>query len=274
MKETMPTADSLPRPAAGPSLAGACLAEFIGTALLILFGVGAVAGMQLSGANFGQWEISLTWGLGVALAVYVVAGVSGAHLNPAVTLALAAWAGFERRRALPYIVAQCAGAFCAAALVMALYAPLLADWESTHGIIRGTPQSVASAAIFTTFAHASLGNVQALLVEAVITAILMTGILALTDPRNGPSRGFAGALLIGLLVAVIGASFGPLTGFAMNPARDLGPRLFIALSGWDAVAFNGGRASDYWWVPVLGPLLGAQIGALLYLKLISPHLPR
>lgn len=257
-----------------PSLPGACLAEFVGTALLILFGVGAVAGMQLSGASFGQWEISLTWGLGVALAVYVVAGVSGAHLNPAVTLALTAWAGFDRRRALPYIAAQMAGAFCAAALVFALYEPLLANWEYTQHLVRGSAESVASAAIFTTFPHPQLGNLQALLVETVITAVLMAGILALTDNRNGPARGFAGALLIGLLVAVIGASFGPLTGFAMNPARDLAPRLFLTLAGWGDVALTGGRDSAYWWVPVVGPLLGAQLGALLYLKLIARHLPR
>ncbi|OVU59693.1 aquaporin, partial [Klebsiella pneumoniae] len=98
------------------TLTGQCVAEFLGTGLLIFFGAGCVAALRVAGASFGQWEISIIWGLGVAMAIYLTAGVSGAHLNPAVTIALWLFACFERRKVLPFIVAQTAGAFCAAAL--------------------------------------------------------------------------------------------------------------------------------------------------------------
>jgi glycerol uptake facilitator protein len=127
---------------ATPTLTGECLAEFIGTGLLIFFGVGCVAALILAGANFGQWEISLTWGFGVSIAIFVTGGISGAHLNPAVTLALMVWKGFEKRKVLPFILAQLAGAFCAAALVYFLYSNLFTQWESTHHIVRGSQESL------------------------------------------------------------------------------------------------------------------------------------
>ncbi|MGL4645578.1 MAG: MIP/aquaporin family protein, partial [Cetobacterium sp.] len=115
-----------------PSLTGQCIAEFIGTGLLIFFGLGCVAAANLAGAALSLWEISIIWGVGVAMAIYLTAGVSGAHLNPAVTIALWLFACFERKRVLPYIVAQVAGAFAAAALVYFLYGNLFAEYETAH----------------------------------------------------------------------------------------------------------------------------------------------
>ena len=218
------------------TLTGECLAEFIGTGLLIFFGVGCVAALVLAGASFGQWEISLTWGFGVSIAVYVTGGISGAHLNPAVTLALMVWKGFDKRKVIPFILAQFAGAFCAAALVYFLYSNLFIQWEQVHHVIRGSVASLGTAGIFSTYPNALLTNFQAMTVELVITAVLMMSILALTDDNNGGSKSFAPALLIGILIAVIGASLGPLTGFAMNPARDFGPKLFAFFAGWGDVA--------------------------------------
>lgn len=145
------------------------------------FGAGCVAVLVLAGVNFGQWEISLTWGLGVLIAIYVAGGISGAHLNPA-------------------------GAFCAAALVYFLYSNLFTQWELTHHVTRGTIESLGTAGIFSTYPHALLSNFQALVVELIITAVLMMSILALTDDQNGGPKGFAAALLIGILIAVIGAA--------------------------------------------------------------------
>ena len=254
------------------SLFGECIAEFLGAALLIFFGVGCVAAMVLAGADFGQWEISIVWGLGVAIAIYVTGGVSGAHLNPAVTLALAAFKGFEKHKILPYIVAQVAGAFCSAALVYFLYSGLFAEFELANGIIRGSEESLATAGIFSTYAHASLNNIQAFAVEFMITAVLMGAILAIGDDKNGAANGALSAALIGLLIAVIGASFGPLTGFAMNPARDFGPKLFAFMAGWGDVALTGARANPYFWVPVAAPILGAMAGAWAYINLIGKQL--
>ncbi len=213
------------------TLKGQCIAEFLGTGLLIFFGVGCVAALKVAGASFGQWEISVIWGLGVAMAIYLTAGVSGAHLNPAVTIALWLFACFDKRKVIPFIVSQVAGAFCAAALVYGLYYNLFFDFEQTHHIVRGSVESVDLAGTFSTYPNPHINFVQAFAVEMVITAILMGLILALTDDGNGVPRGPLAPLLIGLLIAVIGASMGPLTGFAMNPARDFGPKVFALAGG-------------------------------------------
>jgi glycerol uptake facilitator protein len=117
------------------TLKGQCIAEFLGTGLLIFFGVGCVAALKVAGASFGQWEISIIWGLGVAMAIYLTAGVSGAHLNPAVTIALWLFACFDGRKVVPFIISQFAGAFCAAALVYGLYYNLFLDYETTHHMV-------------------------------------------------------------------------------------------------------------------------------------------
>ena len=163
------------------TLKGQCIAEFLGTGLLIFFGVGCVAALKVAGASFGQWEISVIWGLGVAMAIYLTAGVSGAHLNPAVTIALWLFACFDKRKVIPFIISQVAGAFCAAALVYGLYYNLFLDFEQTHHIVRGSVESVDLAGTFSTYPNPHINFVQAFAVEMVITAILMGLILALTD---------------------------------------------------------------------------------------------
>ncbi|MCL2891874.1 MIP/aquaporin family protein [Brenneria tiliae] len=255
------------------TLKGQCIAEFLGTGLLIFFGVGCVAALKLAGASFGQWEISIIWGLGVAMAIYLTAAISGAHLNPAVTIALWLFACFDRRKVVPYILAQIAGAFCSAALVYGLYYNLFVDFEQTHHIVRGSVESLNLASTFSTYPHPQISVIQAFLVETVITAILMCLILALTDDGNGIPRGPLAPLLIGILIAVIGASMGPLTGFALNPARDFGPKLFTFLAGWGEVAFTGARDIPYFLVPIFGPIVGACLGAFGYRALIGRHLP-
>ncbi|MGL9719947.1 MIP/aquaporin family protein [Symbiopectobacterium sp.] len=256
-----------------PTLKGQCIAEFLGTGLLIFFGVGCVAALKLAGASFGQWEISAVWGLGVSMAVYLTAAISGAHLNPAVTIALWLFACFDARKVIPYIIAQVAGAFCAAALVYGLYHNLFADFEQTHNIVRGSVESLNLASTFSTYPHPQISVFQAFVVEMVITAVLMCLILALTDDGNGVPCGPLAPLLIGIMIAVIGASMGPLTGFALNPARDFGPKLFAYLAGWGQVAFTGARDIPYFLVPIFGPIVGACLGAFGYRALIGRNLP-
>lgn len=254
------------------NLMGECIAEFVGTGMLIFFGVGCVAALVVAGAKLGQWEISVIWGLGVAMAIYVTGGVSGAHLNPAVTLALFTHKGFEKEKVIPFIISQILGAFSAAALVYSMYSGLFLAFEKNNKIVRGSVESLATAGIFSTYPHPALNNIQAFSVEVVITAVLMLTILALGDDKNGTPKGNMGPLLIGLLIAIIGASMGPLTGFAMNPARDFGPKLFTYFAGWGKIAFTGGLSNPYFWVPILGPICGAQLGALIYEKMIEPNL--
>lgn len=250
-----------------------CIAEFLGTGLIIFFGAGCVAAMKLTGASFSQWEISIIWGLGVSMAIYLSSAISGAHLNPAVTIALWLFACFERRKVLPYILAQIAGAFCAAALVYGLYYYLFADVMQAQHIVRGSTESLEFAGIFSTYPDPRITVFQAFLVEMVITAVLMALIMALTDDGNGIPRGPLAPLLIGLLIAVIGASMGPLTGFALNPARDFGPKVFVWLAGWGEIAFTGGRDIPYFLVPITGPIVGACLGAIGYRSMIGRNLP-
>lgn len=256
-----------------PTLFGQCLSEFLGTALLVFFGLGCVAAVRIAGAQLGLWEISIIWGLGVALAVYLTAGISGAHLNPAVTLALWLFACFDRRKVIPYIAAQFLGGFAAAALVYAMYYNVFLDYDQVHHIVRGSQESLFTAGVFSTYPAAPVSVGQAFFIEVVIAAILVCLILALTDDGNGVPRGPLAPLLIGLLIAVIGGSFGPLTGFALNPARDFGPKVVAYLAGWGDIAFTGGRDIPYFLVPMFAPIAGGLLGAFGYRKLIGRHLP-
>ncbi len=255
------------------TLFGECLSEFIGTGLLIFFGVGCVAALVLTGANFGQWEISIIWGFGVMIAIYCTAGVSGAHLNPAVTISLALFHGFKKSKVVPYIIAQFLGAFCFSALVYGLYKNLFIQYDLKNQIIRGTEASLSTAGIFSTYPHPALTFFGAFAVEFIITLILMFAILALGDHKNGEHKGATAPLLIGILIAVIGASLGPLTGFAMNPARDFGPKVFSYLAGWGNIALTGGKTIPYFITPILAPILGAALGGWLYPKVITNYLP-
>src|SRR5476651_416814 len=256
-----------------PSLSSQCVAEFLGTALLIFFGTGCVAALKVAGASFGLWEISIIWGIGVSMAIYLSAGISGAHLNPAVSIALSIFADFEKRKLPFYILAQIAGAFCGAGLVYLLYISLFFEYEHAHNMVRGSLASLELASVFSTYPNPAISVGQAALVEVVITAILMGVIMSLTDDNNGLPRGALAPLLIGLLVAVIGSAMGPLTGFAMNPARDFGPKLMTFLAGWGEIAFTGGRDSPYFLIPIFAPIVGACLGAAGYRVLIARHLP-
>ncbi|OYD06698.1 MIP/aquaporin family protein [Paludifilum halophilum] len=251
---------------------GECLSEFVGTFILIFVGCGAVAGMVLNGAEYSQWDLSFVWGLAVAMAIYVTGAVSGTHINPAVTVTMAVFRGFPWKNVIPYITAQVAGAFTGAGVVYGLYQGAFARFEQAESVVRGTEESVTTAGIFSTYPASFLTNVNAFFVEFAITALLLIVILAVVDERNPPlpALNHLGPLVIGLTVAMIGGSFGTLTGFALNPARDFGPKLFAWLAGWDAMALPG--PGGYAWVPIVGPILGGLFGALVYDGLIRRYL--
>ncbi len=252
---------------------GLLIAEFLGTLILVLIGDGVSAMAVVAGAYGGSyWGIAIGWGLAVAVAVYVVGGVSGAHINPAVTVALAMFGRFEWRRVIPYCIAQVIGAFAGAALVYWMYRPYIASFLGQHGATAsaGTYGLLSSRVFFTSpFPPVTLWH--AFGDEVILTAVLLCGLLAIIDELNiGAPRGGMAALLIGLLVAVIAASGGLLEGFPINPARDLGPRLFAYLAGWGSMAFPG--VGGYWWVPIVSTLLGGIVGAAAYDFLVRPNL--
>jgi len=233
------------------------LAELFGTMLLVLFGDGVVANVLLTkskGQGAGWMVVTAGWGLGVAVAVYAVNSISGAHLNPAVSLGLAVIGKFAWADVPAYIAAQLIGAFLGAVLVWLAYLP---HWAMTE-------DQGAKLAVFCT-GPAVRKPVQNLITELIGTGVLVLGVLAILSPKNlVPNSGFDTGLapfLVGVLVWAIGLSLGGPTGYAINPARDLGPRLaHFCLP----IAGKGGSDWSYAWVPVLGPILGGVLGALCY----------
>lgn len=245
------------------------VAEFLGTFVLIAFGTGVVAQKVLSGGADGSaLGIHLAWGLGVMFGIYASAGVSGAHLNPAVTLALAALRGFPWAKLPAYVAAQVAGAFAGAALTYVTYREAFHHLDSGTRAVSG---STATAGIFATYPQPYLSLGGGFVDQVVGTALLMLGIFAISDRRNaGPVTG--GPVLVAALVAAIGMSFGTNAGYAINPARDFGPRVFTALAGWGGEVFRAGNG--WWWVPIVAPCLGALVGGFVYDLLITRHHPK
>ena len=243
-----------------PTLAAELIAEFLGTFVLMLFGTGVVAMVVLfPSKNLGETvhggftNITLGWGLAVTMGIYIAGKISGAHLNPAVTLALAAFRGFPWSKVVPYSIAQIAGAFAAAAVVYWNYLPAFRQTD---------PQLLTTAGVFTTF-PAFPGQPQAGFLDQFIgTGLLLLLIFAITDEFNAPPGSNLAPAMIGLVVVAIGMSFGGMHGYAINPARDFGPRLFTMFAGFRNNGLTDG--THVWWIPIAGPLLGGLAGAALY----------
>ncbi|MEV5705675.1 MIP/aquaporin family protein [Actinoallomurus sp. NPDC052274] len=249
-----------------PGLAGELAAEFAGTLVLILFGVGVVA--QVAAGGIGNHDsIAWAWGLGVTLGVYVAGRISGAHLNPAVTVALAVFKGFSWRKVLPYSLAQLVGAFVAALIVRWNYSEVLAKIDPGH--------TVKTQGVFSTLPGNGALPVHtggALRDQIIGTAILLFLILAVTDLRNSSPAANLAPFIVGLIVVAIGMAWGTDAGYAINPARDLGPRLASFFTGY-GTAFRDQYGGLYFWVPIVGPVIGGVLGAGLYQVLIGRFLP-
>ncbi|MFE9169669.1 MIP/aquaporin family protein [Streptomyces kebangsaanensis] len=262
---------------------GECMAEFLGTFVLIAFGCGsvavAVAALPGSGRtsgpttnliSSGDWLlIGWGWAFAVALGVYVAGGVSGAHINPAVTLAFAVRRKFPWAKVVPYWIAQVVGAFAGAALVYGVYHDAISAFDQAMKAPKTNGHTLASFSIFATFPAAYFhGGYWGPLVDQIVgTAFLVMLIAAIIDLRNMAVKANLGPLVIGFVVAAIGFSYGANAGYAINPARDFGPRLLTYAVGWGDLAFPGSQAgsfSGYWWIPIVGPLVGGVVGVLVY----------
>jgi glycerol uptake facilitator protein len=242
-----------------PRLSVELLAEFLGTMVLVLFGCGVVAMVVLFGSgipgqvvNGGYTNITLGWGLGVTMGIYVAGRITGAHLNPAVTIALAAYRGFPWKNVIPYSIAQIAGAFTAAAIVF---------WNYHPAFLKADPALDHTAGVFATFPAFPDMWAAGFLDQTIGTALLVMMIFAITDERNQPPANLT-PILVGLVVVAIGISFGALHGYAINPARDFGPRLFTAAAGFKNNGLTDG--TNVYWVPILGPIFGGLVGGALY----------
>ena len=277
-----------PRPAA---LIWCMTAELIGTFILVFFGCGAVHAAVLTGSLTGLWQVGAVWGVSIMLAIYTVGAISGAHINPAITLGFAAWGLFPKRRVPAYMLAQFVGAFLAAAALYTLYSPQLAAYEKTHGVERGERRSEISAMCYGEYfpnpgAYTDLYLQQPLddsivdasfeivplstacIAELLGTAILAFVVVATTDPANvgGPKN--LAPVFIGLTVAGLICFIAPLTQACFNPARDFGPRTFAYLAGWGRIAFPGPRGCEY--VYLFSPIVGSILGVGVFRCLVRP----
>lgn len=233
------------------------LAELLGTMLLLILGNGVVANVVLNntkGQNSGWIVITAGWAFAVTVAVYAVGTFSGAHLNPAVTIGLAATGTFAWASVPVYVAAQMLGAFLGATIVWLAYLP---HWAVTESQASKLAVFCTGPAIRSTYSN--------LLTEIIGTAVLVLGVLTILTPKNlNPEHGWHvgfGPALVGVIVWAIGLSLGGPTGYAINPARDLGPRIAHAVL---PISGKGGSDWGYAWIPVVGPIVGGVIAALLY----------
>ncbi|XP_075995655.1 aquaporin-10b isoform X1 [Genypterus blacodes] len=274
-----------------------CMAECLGIYILILFGCGSVAQVTTTQEQKGQYlSINLGFALGTMFGVFVSRGVSGGHLNPAVSLSLCFMGRLSWVKLPFYVFSQVLGAFLGAATVAlqyygethicqimlqgrleicpALLNPLRvcvdAIWSFSGGFLTVTGPT-ATAGIFSTYPADYLSLWGGVVDQIVGTAALLVCVLALGDPRNGPLHPGLEPILVGATVMVIGVSMGSNSGYAINPARDFGPRLFTFIAGWGGEVFKAG--GGWWWVPLVATSLGAVVGTLIYLLLIEFHHP-
>lgn len=286
MSSDSPTTNAL------PSLAARCLAELLGTFLLVFFGCGAVHAAVLTGAQSGLWQVAIVWGLAIMFAIYVCGATSGAHINPAMTVALTLFGKSPRAALGPYIVSQLLGAFAGACVLYALFAGHIRAKEAERGVTRGSTASIVTAMCYGEY-YPNPGGLQgqgndaiaegwkqaaalfpmgsALLAEILGTAILALVVFAVTDPlnRGAPAERFA-PVFIGLTVAALISVLAPLTQACFNPARDWGPRVFAYLAGWKSAAIPGPNGIGSVVVYIVGPVIGAVLGGGVYEWVVKP----
>lgn len=251
------------------------LGELLGTFILVLFGTGSVAVTVLFSAHQGLFQIAIIWGIGVTLAIYMGRHLSCAHFNPAVTIAMAVSGRMSVRKVFGYLAGQFLGAFLAGLTIYLLFSPSIAAYESAHHITRGALESVATAKMFGEYYIQSSSSAAASMwsaagAEAFGTFLLVLAIFLLTESCNvgKPAENMA-PLFIGLTVTSAICLIAPLTQAGLNPARDFGPRIVAWIFGWGATAFPDAHGG-FFWVYMLGPIVGGIIAALVFTKIIEP----
>ncbi|NXC53930.1 AQP3 protein, partial [Aleadryas rufinucha] len=243
------------------------LAEALGTFILMVFGLSSVAQVVLGKGNSGQYlSINMAFGIGVTLGIYAAGGISGAHLNAAITITHWILGNLSWTRLAAYIIGQFLGSFMAAATVFALYYDAIYEFTQGNLTVSGP---TATAMIFSTYPAPSVSLQGAFFTEFIATVMLILGILVIQDEKNNAALKGTQPMLSGMLVLGIGLGMGLNTGYAINPSRDLPPRIFTAMAGWGMDVFTADHS--WWWVPVAAPILGCLAGVFIYKACIDFH---
>lgn len=246
------------------------LGELLGTFLLVLFGCGSVAVSLLFDSHQGLFQIAIIWGIGVCLAIYTTRHLSCAHLNPAVTIAMAAIGRMKVKKIPVYLAAQLLGAILAGFLLYGVFSESIAAFESTNGIVRGSAESMTVAGMFGEYYPALVSMPLAMAVELFGTFLLVLIIFSLTEGCNlGRPGEHMSPIFIGLTVTSLICLFAPLTQAGFNPARDLGPRLVAWMMGWGQAAFPD-QSGGFFFVYILSPIAGGTLAALFFSKILEP----
>lgn len=251
------------------------IGEALGTFGLVLFGCGSVAVSVLFGAHHGLMQVAMAWGIGVTLAIYLTRHLSCAHLNPAVSLAMAISGRMAFQRLPRYICSQFVGAFLAGLVIYVLFSPSIAAYENAHQIVRGTPESIRTAMIFGEFypnpsSTAIVSLPLAMFAEGFGTFLLVLMIFALTEGCNvGRPDDALAPVFIGLTVTSIICLIAPLTQAGLNPARDFGPRVVAWIMGWGNAAFPD-NVGGFFFVYILSPMFGGAIASRFFVGWLEP----
>ncbi|XP_060617165.2 aquaporin-7-like [Anolis sagrei] len=243
------------------------LAEALATYLLMTVGNACVAQVVLGRKEYGQYlSINLAFGFGVMLGVHAAGGISGAHMNASITFANCLIGNLSWYKFPAYVIGQFLGSFLAACTVFALYYDALQEY--TGGVLTVTGPT-ATAGIFSTYPAPYMSMWGGFFNEVIATSILLIGVLSINDTKNAAALQGTGAFITGLLVVAIGMSMGMNTGYAINPSRDLPPRIFTAIAGWGRDVFLAGNC--WWWVPIVAPTLGSLLGIFIYNIFVDFH---
>ncbi|QCI17126.1 aquaporin family protein [Buchnera aphidicola (Aphis helianthi)] len=248
-----------------------CIVEFLGTGLIIFFGIGCLATSKLTNFHFSQYEISIICGFAVSLSIYLSISISGAHLNPAITIFLWLFYKFNKKKVIPYIFSQISGAFFFTMLIYFIYYNRLVLFENKYNIVRGTKESLQLASIFCIYPQKNYLLIYDFIMEIIISIIFIIMLMRINDKKKIfiVHKKFS-PCLIGILVTIINISLGSSYNITLNPAHDLAPRIFLSLIGWGKIAFTGLNSNfPYFLIPTITPILGINLGGWIYKKFIN-----
>ncbi|WP_343153998.1 MIP/aquaporin family protein [Buchnera aphidicola] len=249
-----------------------CIVEFLGTGLIIFLGVGCLAASKLTNIHFNQYETSIMWGCAVSFSIYLSFSISGAHLNPAITIFFWLFYKFNKKKVIPYIISQVSGSFFFTILIYYIYYNKLIAFERKYNILRGTKESIELASIFCVYPKKNYTFINDLIIQIIISIIFIIILMGINKKNYFCviQKKF-NPCLIGILVTILHVSLGASYNITLNPAHDLGPRIFLSLTGWKKIAFytSNNNYFPYFLIPTIAPILGINLGGWIYKKFID-----